>query len=65
MKLLRYQKSIYIFYGGESKQIMNAFEFIALSPFNREFSAFFISDLNRKTMTKNQLSIHVESGEST
>ena len=31
--------------------------------FNREFSAFLLSDLGRKTMTQNKLSIHVESGD--
>ena len=65
MKLLRFQKSIYIFYGGESKQIVNGFEFIALTPFNREFSAFLTSDLGRKTKTQNKLSFHAESGDST
>ena len=42
---------------------MNALEFIGLSPINREFSAFLLSDLGRKTMTQNKLSIHVESGD--
>ena len=33
-------KSIYFFYGGESKQFVNALEYIGLSPINKEFSAF-------------------------
>ena len=41
---------------------MKALEFIGLSPINREFGAFLLSDLGRKTMTENKLSIHVESG---
>ena len=53
---------IYI-YGGESEQFVNALEFIGLSPINREFSAFLLSDLGRKTMTQNKLIIHVESGD--
>ena len=53
---------IYFFYGRESEQFVNALEFIGLSPINREFSVFLISDLGRKTMTQNKLSIHVESG---
>ena len=56
-------ESIYFFYGGESEQFVNALEFIGLSPINREFSAFLLSDLGRKTMTQNKLSIHVESGD--
>ena len=31
--------------------------------FNSEFSAFLLSDLGRKTMTQNKLSIHLESGD--
>ena len=54
-------KSIYFFYGGESEQFVNALEFIDLSPINREFSVFLLSDLGRKTTTQNKLSIHVES----
>ena len=30
---------------------------------NREFGAFLLSDLGRQVMTKNKLSIHVESGD--
>ena len=57
-------ESIFFFlYGGESEQFVNALEFIGLSPINREFSAFLLSDLGRKTMTQNKLSIHVESGD--
>ena len=54
-------ESIYFFYGGESEKFVNALEFIGLSPINREFSAFLLSDLGRKTMTQNKLSIHLES----
>ena len=54
-------ESIYFFYGGESEQFVNALEFIGLSPINREFSVFLLSDLGRKTTTQNKLSIHVES----
>ena len=38
-------ESIYFFYGGEIEQFVNALEFIGLSPINREFSAFLLSDL--------------------
>ena len=53
-------ESIYFFYGGESKNF--ALEFIGLSPINKEFAAFLLSDLGRQTTTQNKLSIHVESG---
>ena len=53
-------ENIYFFYGGDSEQFVNALEFIGLNPINREFSAFLLSDLGRKTMTQNKLSIHVE-----
>ena len=56
-------ENIYFFYGGDSDQFVNALEFIGLSPINREFCAFLLSDLGRKTMTENKLSIHVESGD--
>ena len=56
-------ENIYFFYGGDSDQFVNALEFIGLSPINREFCAFLLSDLSRKTMTENKLSIHVESGD--
>ena len=56
-------ESIYFFYGGESETFVNALEFIGLSPINREYGAFLLSDLGRQTMTKNKLSIHVESGD--
>ena len=61
MKLLRFQKVFIFFYGGDSEQFVNALEFIGLSPIYREFSAFLLSDLGRKTMTQNKLSIFVES----
>ena len=48
---------------GDSQQFVDALEFIGLSPINREFAAFFLSDLGRQTMTQNKLSIHVESGD--
>ena len=56
-------ESIYLFYGGESETFVNALEFIGLSPINREFGAFLLSDLGRQVMTQNKLSIHVESGD--
>ena len=54
-------ESIYFFYGGESETFVNVLEFIGLSPINRGFVAFLLSDLGRQTMTENKLSIHVES----
>ena len=56
-------ESIYFFYGGESKTFVDALEFIGLSPINREFGAFLLSNLGRQTMTQNKLSIHVGSGD--
>ena len=56
-------ESFFFFYGGDSEQFVNALDFIGLSPINREFGAFLLSDLSRQTMTQNKLSIHVESGE--
>ena len=56
-------KSIYFFCGGDSDEFIKTLEFIGLSSINREFSAFLLSDLGRKTMTQNKLSIHVESGD--
>ena len=56
-------EGIYFFYGGDSNEFVKALEFIGLSPINREISAFLLSDLGRKTMTENKLSIHVESGD--
>ena len=53
--------TVYFFYGGESEQFVNALEFISLSPTNREFGAFLLSDLGRQTMTQNRLNIHIES----
>ena len=54
--------NIYSFYGGDSQQFVDALEFLGLGPINREFAAVLLSDLRRKTMTQNKLSIHVESG---
>ena len=56
-------ESIYFFYGGDRDQFNNALEFIGLSPSNREFGAFLMSDLGWKTMTQNKLSMHVDSGD--
>ena len=56
-------ESIYFFYGGDSQLFVDALEFICLSPINREFATFLLSDLGRQTMTQNKLSIHVESGD--
>ena len=36
---------------------------MGISPENREFAAFLLSDLGRKTMTQNKLSIHTDSGD--
>ena len=55
-------ESIYFFYGGDSQNFVDALELIGLSPINREFAAFLLSELGRQTMTQNKLSIHVESG---
>ena len=44
-------ESIYFFYGGDSQNFVDALEFIDLSPINREFAAFLLSDLGRQTMT--------------
>ena len=55
--------TVYFFYGGESEQFVNALEFIGLSPTNREFGAFLLSNLVRQTMTQNRFSIHVEPGD--
>ena len=56
-------ESIYFFYGEDSDQFNNALEFTGLSPINREFGAFLMSDLGWKKMTQNKLSIHVDSGD--
>ena len=56
-------ENIYFFNGGESKGFANALEFLGISPENREFAAFLLSDLGRKTMIQNKLSIHVDSGD--
>ena len=59
----RMPDNIYFFYGGDSQQFVDALEFLGLGPINREFAAVLLSDLRRKTMTQNKLSIHVESGD--
>ena len=59
----QFLESIYFFYGGDSQQFVDALEFIGLSPINREFAGFLLSDLGRQKMTQNKLSIHVESGD--
>ena len=51
------------FYGGESEGFVKALEFLGINPSNKEFAAFLLSDLGRKTMTQNKLSIHVDSGD--
>ena len=51
------------FYGGDSDEFEKAIEFINASPINREFAAFLISDLGRKTMVQNKLSIHIQTGD--
>ena len=56
-------ENIYFFNGGDSENFVDALEFKGLSPINREFAAFLLSDLGRQTMTQNKLSIHVESGD--
>ena len=50
-------------YGGDSDQFNSALECIGLSPINREFGAFLMSNLGWKTMTQNKLSMHVDSGD--
>ena len=54
-------ENIYFFYGGKSDNLYRALEFVGLSPMNRGFGAFLMSDLGRQVMTENKLSIHVES----
>ena len=56
-------ESIYFFYGGDSELFNDALEFLGLSPINREFGAFLLSDLGLKTMTQSKLSLHVDSGD--
>ena len=56
-------ESIYFFYDGKNENFVNALEFIGLSPINRVFAAFWLSDLGRQTMTQNKISIHVKSGD--
>ena len=56
-------ENIYLFYGGESEGFVKALEFLGINASNREFAAFLLSDLGRKTMTQNKLSIHVDSGD--
>ena len=48
-------ESIYFFYRGDSQNFVDALEFIGLSPINREFAVFLLSDLGRQTMTQNKL----------
>ena len=45
MKKVKFQKVYIFFYGGESEQFVQALQFIGLSPINREFAAFLLSDL--------------------
>ena len=47
-------ESVFFFFnGGDSDEFVKALEFIGLSTINREFSAFLLSDLGRKTNIKN------------
>ena len=55
--------NIYFFYCGESDNFYRALEFVGLSPMNREFGAFLMSDLGGQVMNDNRLLIHVESGD--
>ena len=48
-------ENIYFFYGGETEGFVRALEFLGISPENREFAAFLLSDLGRKTMTQNKV----------
>ena len=54
-------ESIYFSYGRKSKKFYQSLEFVSLSPVNREFGGFLISDLGRQVITQNKLSINVES----
>ena len=56
-------ETIYFFYDGESDNFDRSLEFLGLIPMNREFGAFLMSDLGRRAMVENKLSIHVESGD--
>lgn len=47
--------------GGKSEKFYQSLEFVGLSPVNREFGGFLMSDLGRQVITQNKLSIHVES----
>ena len=53
-------ESIYFFYGGDSDQFVEALKFIGIQGQNREFATFLMSDEDRRLMTQNKLSIHVE-----
>ena len=56
-------ETIYFFYDGENDNFDGFLEFLGLMPMNREFGAFLMSDLGRRIMVENKLSIHVESGD--
>ena len=56
-------RTFYLFYCGESDNFYRALGFVGLSTMKKEFGAFLMSDLGRKVMTENKLSIHVESGD--
>ena len=56
-------ENIYFFYRSENENFYQALEFIGLSPVNKKFGAFLMSDLGRQVMIQNKLSIHVESGD--
>ena len=56
-------ENIYFFCGGENENFEWAFEFMGPTAENRECGAFLLSDLGRKVMTSNKLSIHVDTGD--
>ena len=56
-------ETIYLFYGGDSNNFSRSLQFIGLSPINKAFGAFLMSDLGRQVMTEKKLSIHIESGD--
>ena len=63
LKILRrllIREKFHFFYGGESENFYRALEFVGLSPMNREFGAFLMSDLGRGVMVENKLSVQVE-----
>ena len=49
------EKGTVFFHSGDSELFKNALKLLGLSPINREFGAFLLSDLGLKTMTQNFL----------